>query len=354
MMMEERMIYGGNSSVALGTTPTPTLVAGARRAARSRRHVQGRLRGAHARWLDARHGRRRRRADDRPHQRRRTTDTINGGTAQQSATASITLSAGTAVQAIKASVTPVTGAVAYAWFMGPDTTHAYLSQITTINSALITATPANTFQNVFSLTAADYSKDNTYSFDGLLYAGPFSGNGGYLASQATGTQGTGTPLTSDSAGGITEINTALKWFYDNYRLSPDTIWCNSQEIQNISAKIIAGGAAPLFRFNLDATGNVAIIAGAVVGQYLNKFTGQLLKVRIHPFAVPGTILFTTKTLPYPQSGVNTVAQIKCRKEYYMIEWPLRTRKYEYGCYVDEVLQLQFLPGSARSRTSANG
>jgi hypothetical protein len=35
-------------------------------------------------------------------------------------------------------------------------------------------------------------------------------------------------------------------------LSPDTIWCNSQEIQNISAKIIAGGAAPLFRFNLDA------------------------------------------------------------------------------------------------------
>jgi hypothetical protein len=205
---------------------------------------------------------------------------------------------------------------------------------------------------VFSLTAADYSKDNSYSFDGLLYAGPFSGNGGYLASQATGTQGTGTPLTSDSAGGITEINTALKWFYDNYRLSPDTIWCNSQEIQNISAKIIAGGAAPLFRFNLDATGNVAIIAGAVVGQYLNKFTGQLLKVRIHPYAVPGTILFTTKTLPYPQSGVNTVAQIKCRKEYYMIEWPLRTRKYEYGCYVDEVLQLQFLPGSARSRTSA--
>jgi hypothetical protein len=89
----------------------------------------------------------------------------------------------------------------------------------------------------------------------------------------------------------------------------------------------------------------------VVGQYLNKFTGQLLKVRIHPYAVPGTILFTTKTLPYPQSGVNTVAQIKCRKEYYMIEWPLRTRKYEYGCYVDEVLQLQFLPGSARSRTS---
>jgi hypothetical protein len=90
----------------------------AHRAARSRRHVQGRLRRADARRLDARHGRRRRRADDRPHQRGRTTDTINGGTAQQSATASITLSAGTA-QSIKASVTPVTGAVAYAWFMGP-------------------------------------------------------------------------------------------------------------------------------------------------------------------------------------------------------------------------------------------
>lgn len=354
MMMEERMIYGGNSSVALGTTPTPTLAQATTGGAYSDGALYVRCVAlTHDGWTRATVAAGvvqtivRTNADA-------TSDTINGGTAQRSAVATITLNGGGATQVVKATVALVTGAVAYAWYIGPDATHQYLSQITTINTCVFTATPANTFQNAESLAATDNSADAAYAFNGLLYAGPFSGAGGYLASQATGTQGTGTPLTTDSAGGITEINTALKWFYDNYRLSPDTIWCNSQEIQNISAKVIAGGGAPLFRFNLDAGGNVAIIAGAVVGQYLNKFTGQLLKVRIHPYAVPGTILFTTKTLPYPQSGVNTVAQIKCRREYYQIEWPLRTRKYEYGCYVDEVLQLQFLPAFGAITNIGNG
>jgi hypothetical protein len=31
-------------------------------------------------------------------------------------------------------------------------------------------------------------------------------------------------------------------------------------------------------------------------------------------------------------------QILTRKEYYQLEWPLKSRKYEYGVYTDEVLQ----------------
>ncbi len=41
---------------------------------------------------------------------------------------------------------------------------------------------------------------------------------------ATGSISASTPLTSDSAGGIVEIDVALKSMWDNYRLSPDTMW----------------------------------------------------------------------------------------------------------------------------------
>ena len=39
-------------------------------------------------------------------------------------------------------------------------------------------------------------------------------------------------------------------------------------------------------------------------------------------------------------------QIRTRQDYYQIEWPLRTRKYEYGVYADEVLQHYFPPSMA--------
>jgi hypothetical protein len=55
------------------------------------------------------------------------------------------------------------------------------------------------------------------------------------------------------------------------------------------------------------------------------------------------ILFTSQTIPYPISGVGNVMQVRTRQEYYQIEWPLRTRKYEYGVYADEVLQHYFPP-----------
>jgi len=53
----------------------------------------------------------------------------------------------------------------------------------------------------------------------------------------------------------------------------------------------------------------------------------------------GTLVFTTSSIPYPMSGVGNVMQIKTRREYYQIDWPLRSRKNEIGVYADEVLQV---------------
>jgi hypothetical protein len=89
-----------------------------------------------------------------------------------------------------------------------------------------------------------------------------------------------------------------------------------------------------------------MVGGVMVATYLNRFSmngANVLKVRIHPNMPAGMIFLSSNSLPYSVSGVGNVMQVRTRQEYYQIEWPLRTRKYEYGVYADEVLQHYFPP-----------
>ena len=82
--------------------------------------------------------------------------------------------------------------------------------------------------------------------------------------------------------------------------------------------------------------------------------GSTIDIRVHPNMPAGTVFLDTLMLPYPTSNVGNVRQIRTRQEYYQIEWPLRSRKYEYGVYADEVLQ-HYAPFSMSIITNvANG
>jgi hypothetical protein len=276
----------------------------------------------------------------------------NAGTGAKSSagTASVTGPTGSAT----ASVAGTMGAVAYAWFWGTSGNEV-LGAITTINSVKITANAAGT-QNA-SVFTANWSK-NGFLFDGLLSIAMNSNYGSYVVNMPTGTAGTGTPLTPDNKGGIVEIDDVLKYLWDNYRLSPTCIWVGAQEASGITKAVLTttngSGSAPAFRFNIDV--QQGLIAGSMnVSSYLNKFTMTGVKdipIKIHPNMPNGTILFDTATLPYQMSNVTNVRQIKTRQEYYQMEWPLRTRQYEFGVYADEVLQHYFPPAMAVIRNIA--
>jgi len=267
-------------------------------------------------------------------------DTYGGGAAQKSAAAATVVNGGGAVQSITATVTAVRGAVAYAWYLsaaGGAAGTAVLTAITTVPAVTLTAAGAGT-QAYSSLASADYSV-NDLVFDGLITQAAKSGSNAYWADLAGGT------LTAGGSANITQIDTALKSFWDNYRLSPDTMWVNSQQAQDISNKILAGQANGAFRINISQ--EQGMMAGGVMAtSYLNKFSmggANVIAIKIHPNMPPGMILFTSQSIPYPLSGVGNVMQIKTRQDYYQIEWPLVTRKYEYGVYADEVLQHYFPP-----------
>jgi hypothetical protein len=278
-------------------------------------------------------------------------DIFGGGVAMKSANATVPTTGATG--SISAAVPPVRGAMGYAWFWGAAGAET-LGAITTINSVVIAGAPTGT-QTAASLGANDNSP-NALAFDGLIYQATKPGSGSYIYTMASGAVGSGTPLTSDSAGGIIEIDTVLKYMWDNYRLSPDTIWVNSQEALNISRKILSGSQTAAQRFVFE-TAQDMVGGGIMVRTYLNRFSmqgGGVIDIKVHPNMPAGSILMTTKTLPYPLAGVGNVLQIRTRQDYYQIEWPLRTRRYEYGVYADEVLQNYFPPSMALITNIGNG
>lgn len=336
MLAEEGQLLGGNASFALGTTPTPTLAA-----AGSGATLPALTYGVICVALTSQGWQRTSLANGVPGLLAKSnvdgsTDNINGGAAQKSAEATQAVTLG---QSLNCYVTPVEGAVGYAWFIGAAGSE-HLEFLTTINSLSVSAPLNGTRQLASALTATDYSRDTVYNIDGLLTFCK-SPNNSIVQALATGTVGTGTSLTSDSAGGVQEINNLLQNMYDQYRLGPDEILVSSAGIRAINKLCISNGGSPLFRFVMDDKGGQSgLAAGATIGSYLNPITNQLIRVRVHPSMTAGTILGYAKEIPYPLNGVGNVMQVKTRREYYSIDWPvgIQGRKYAYGCYCDEVLQ----------------
>ncbi|MCB0207714.1 MAG: hypothetical protein KDJ52_00200 [Anaerolineae bacterium] len=250
--------------------------------------------------------------------------------------------------AISASTPVIAGAVAYAWYVG-TAGNEKLEAITTINSVKLTSL-AGTGQAASAITA-DYSK-NTLGYDGLLYQAWATGSNAYIKNMATGTPGTGTTLTSDGTGGIVELNDLFRHMWDVYRLSPSKIYVNSQESDNITNKVLSASAA---RLNF-VTGN-DVNGGIRIKSLLNRFAmgGSVqVPIEIHPYVPAGTIKVLTERLPYPIANIPNVFEKRMRRDYYQMEWPLRTRQYETGVYCDGVLAHYFPPSMGIITNVANG
>lgn len=362
MIAEELVIVGGNTSVALGTTPTPTLAAsasGGSLATQTLSVICVAL-GFDAYWSLAGYNNgtvggslgvsvdpstltgTRTNADG-------STDVINGGTAQKSANATVAVTGPTG--SATAVVTPVAGAFGYAWYWGAAGSE-FLGAVTSINSVAITAA-ASTATAVGANLASDKSTVSL-EFDGILTQIVKSGSGAYVKALANGTLGTGSFLTTDSAGGINEFNALFQDRWNLYRLSPDVCWMNGQDLMNVNALVIKNGGAPLIRFGLDANNTAMLDAGTAVGTILNKITNTKVAIKVHPNIPAGCILFQSTQLPYKLSGVVDPIRMLLRQDYYQIEWPRTKRRYEYGVYFDGVLQNYFPPAFGLIYNVGNG
>jgi hypothetical protein len=267
------------------------------------------------------------------------TYTLNGGASMRSANATQAVTLG---QTLSATVSIVNGAVAYAWFVGAAGSES-LQAITTLNSATFSA-PLLTGQQLASTISADYSRNPGLAFDGLLSVAFNPASNAYVQSLATGTAGTGSFLTASGRGSVVEIDNMLMAMWNNYRISPTVLYVNTQEQRNITAKVLSNASGPLLRYNVDADASLpyGITANGVVRWYYNPFSvdgGFDIPIKVHPDIPPGTILAFAERLPvwYQSNQVPNVAEVMTRRDYYRVDWPLRTRRREYGVYTEEVL-----------------
>jgi len=270
---------------------------------------------------------------------------FNGGASQVSpASNAVDTTAG--FRTLPVTIPAVRGAVAYAWFIGLAIGTAKLAAITTTNSVVLNTDPISTqVASVFS--PQDFSTNAT-EFDGFLTLAAKTSSGAYFKSLD------GAFLTSDGANGIVEIDAALQSFWDNARLSPNEIWIHSQEARNINKKIINAGTSSLVRFTTQQANEPFIMGGTSVAKYWNKFTAQWIDLNIHPAMPAGMMLFKTNEIPYPMAEVGAVNLVRCRRDYYQIEWPFVSRQYVYGVYTDEVLVCRAPLGLGVIANIANG
>jgi hypothetical protein len=341
MRKEESGLLGGNASLALGTPGTPSLSASGSGATLPsatysvivvaltfegyrNSSLSGGL--ATVKTITGNDG---------------STYTLNGGSSMKSSNATQAVTLG---QTLFATVTAVNGAVAYAWYVGAAGSET-LQAITTINS-LALAAPLVSGQQAASAITADCSVNASLAFNGLLTTGFVPANGAYVQSLSTGTAGTGSFLTSSGRGSVVEIDTMLLQMWTNYRLSPTVLYVNAQEQKNITNKCLTNASGPLIRYNVaadsDNGGPYGVSASGVVRWYYNPFSvdgGFDIPIKVHPDLPPGTILAYCERLPvwYQSNETPNVAEVLTRRDYYRIDWPVRTRRREFGVYAEEVL-----------------
>jgi hypothetical protein len=341
MRKEETALLGGNASLALGTPAAPTLSAAGTGATLPSATYSvivvaltfegwrnSSLAGgvATVKTITGNDG---------------NTYTLNGGSSNRSSNAT---QAATLGQTLFAIAPIVNGAVAYAWYVGAAGAET-LQAITTINSASFVA-PLVAGQQPASAIAADNSRNATLAFDGLLTVGFNPANSAYVQSLASGSAGVGSFLTASGRGSVIEIDNMLVQMWNAYRVSPTALYVNAQEQKNITTKCLTNASGPLIRYNVSADsdngGPYGVSASGVVRWYYNPFSvdgGFDIPVKVHPDLPPGTILALCERLPvwYQSNQTPNVAEVLTRRDYYRVDWPLRTRRREFGVYAEETL-----------------
>lgn len=337
MLKEEMAILGGNNSLQLGTPSAPTLSASGSGATLSAATysvivVALTLEGyrnssvlngvATTKTITGADGK---------------TFVLNGGSSNKSTNATQAVTLG---QTLFISAAPITGAVAYAWFVGLAGSEV-LQSITTNNSYAISA-PLVTGTQAATTVITDCST-NALGFNGLLTTAFASGSNAYVKALATGTAGTGTFLTASGRGSCNEIDAMLLNMWNTYQVSPTVLYCNAQELQNLTNRCLSSGTSSLLTYFQDPkAGEVRLTAGGTIEFYFNPFAmdgGIKIPIKIHPFVPPGTILGWCENLPiqYQNNEVPNVVEMKMRQDYYQIDWPIQTRQRQVGVYAEGVL-----------------
>ena len=267
--------------------------------------------------------------------------TVNGGVSKVSA-ASAAVTTTSTNNAITWFVTAVPAAFGYAWFVGTSSAAGGCTLAAITNTNTWTQT-SNTTGGTQVDNGAGYNggaalgTGNNYSANGVVFDG--------LVSQAINTQilspsGSttatgyylsldGGSLTADNYGNVVQIDTALKWFYDTYKVTPTGMWVNTTGAKTITQLVLSGSSGPMYHINIngDSKGIATMPGGTLVPVYNNKFApygAEPLPINVHPNMPPGKIFFDCDKIPYPLANIPGCYRMHMLRDYWQRLWPQTT------------------------------
>jgi hypothetical protein len=251
---------------------------------------------------------------------------------------------------VKLSIPAVKGAVAYAWFWGINVAAAAgnvkLGSITAWPNYTVSAPAAGTQLG----NAAGLSTDNSFQ------ATDFDGIGTYAFQNGLWSDMNGGSFTPAGNGQVAEVESDLQYLWTNFQAQPDAIWCSADVKAALESAIIfssTGNNSYMFQVS-QFEQQAGITGGFVVTGYKSRYSmnlsgGDTIPIRIHPQFPAGTILYDINRNPYPHSRVPGVRELLVQRDYYAIEWPIVTRQWTFGTYVQEVLA-HYMPWISAIRT----
>jgi hypothetical protein len=263
-----------------------------------------------------------------------------GGNSQGRAVAGAITTTGS-TSSLVATIPAVKGALGYDWFFSSNSgTTYYYAGTTTIGSFTFLSTlAANAAVGSIALPdlstvlptlvlGADNGSGQAKETNGLISTltgdytsqGIFTTAGTGIVNGAVFIDGGGAALTL-SGGSITQIEAVFAAIWNQIKASPSAIMVNAIQAQEIANLILGGSAATTF-LTTDAANRLSTTAGGRVGQIINTPAGGVeVPIEVHVSLPPGTIVFRTDRVPFPQAQIASTLAVRTLRDYSQFDYP---------------------------------
>lgn len=239
---------------------------------------------------------------------------------------------------IDVKITPVVGAVQYNIYLSNTSsvaTTAYFKGSTpaasaTVNTFVISGTVPTTGNQP---TGATDTTASAYNYDGIM---------SYVLGSQSGYNNAINSTFSTVTPGL-EFMQTLAQMYTNNLADPDEIWFCGVDRSQLAYAFLNSSNGANYRANLFQNEVGQVVGGITLGDILNPATGKLVSTTVHPYILQGTAPILSYTLPYADSNVGNIWEVRNVQDYLQLSWPKIQFSSDISTYWRGTL-LSYAPG----------
>ncbi|MDB2620272.1 hypothetical protein N9X87_00555, partial [bacterium] len=245
-------------------------------------------------------------------------------------------------QKITWSIAAVKGAVAYAWYIGKNTTTIpadtalYLHAITYVNQYECTAyATSGQALSAVALSTTDWSKEDTYAPGGIFYQALASSDCYYLSLDNAA-------LTMTN-GIIDQINAMFLSMFNTQGVGPEALHMSPLTYAFILGLAFSSSNPRVMFIIEENVSSTGLTLGGSVKGIRNPYTGGVAEVVVNP-NMPDSMIFAARlTYAVPSTPSPRSVEVETFGGLWRVDWQPTTRKFTHGAYMQGAIKL-YVPG----------